>query len=411
MKLGPVNIVREHRMASLAYPSMQMFDSFGATPTWAGEKVTPQKMIQEAAVYSAVRQISEAVGRSPLSVYRRLDDDTREEARTHRSWRLLHDKPNSETTAHAFWAAVAVQLLVYENAYLLKAAEDPVAGVDTLWILDAASVRIDWVNGAKRFVIEGPPRRVFTSEDVLHIPGFSYEGLAGVTRAELCRQTLATALARAKFEGMFYSRGAKLSGVIHHPGRLGDKGTQRLSEQFKQWHSGQHHGVPVLEEGAQFAAQSMSMEDMQFVELRQLSLAEIAIMFQMPPAYLGASTGDSLTYATTESNQIQFVSQAVDPLAHRIDTAVSQDPELLPQNIMYARFNTDVLYVPDAKSRAERWQILHGLGVVDEAFIAAKENLPKPPPKPKPVVQAPPADENGSSSMEPAKMMQQLARP
>jgi phage portal protein BeeE len=62
----------------------------------------------------------------------------------------------------------------------------------------------------------------------------------------------------------------------------------------------------VLEEGVKFHTVGNPMKDMEFVAAQQMSRTDIAVMFKLPPNYLGGSSGDSLTYATVESNQIQF---------------------------------------------------------------------------------------------------------
>jgi len=143
------------------------------------------------------------------------------------------------------------------------------------------------------------------------------------------------------------------------------------------------HKIPVLEEGATMNQIGQSLEDMQFAQLAEQTRTEIAVLFNIPPAYLGAKSGDSLTYATTESNQIQFAQMAVLPIADTIGKALSSDPGLLPWNVMFAEFTLESLIRADAKTRAEVWKIYKDMGVVDEAYIASRENLPKPPPKPK----------------------------
>jgi phage portal protein BeeE len=58
----------------------------------------------------------EDVGQLPFKVYKDLGDGQKEEARSHRSWRMLHDRPNSFTTGGRFWSTVTVHLLLYGNA-------------------------------------------------------------------------------------------------------------------------------------------------------------------------------------------------------------------------------------------------------------------------------------------------------
>src|SRR6188472_2533643 len=96
----------EFRAGGLANPSYSTMEAFGVTSTYSGERVSTKQMLEESGVYSAVRMISEAIGMCPMKVYRVMDDDERIEARGHRSYRMLHDAPNSLCTAHDFWAAV-----------------------------------------------------------------------------------------------------------------------------------------------------------------------------------------------------------------------------------------------------------------------------------------------------------------
>lgn len=379
----------EEYRSSLAYPSADLLEAFGTTKTFAGEKVTRDKALGLAAVFAAVEKISEAIGSLPLKVFRVMDNDERVPATEHRAWRMLHDMPNEYTTAHTFWSTVAAQLLLGGNSYLLK--ERGATGmVEQLWLIDPDAVTIEW-NGAKTFLVQdGTSPRRYSTDEVLHVMGFSLNGGVGCSRIAYCRQSLGTALARARFEGEFYQRGGKFSGVVEYPGRLGEKGVENLASGFADKHAGagKRHGIPVLEEGATFKSTGMSLEDMQFVQGAQLSRSDIATLFNLPAAYLNASSGDSLTYATTESNQIQFATQAVAPLTNRIARALSSDPAILPWNVMYCEFVLEGLLRADMKTRAEYWKTLKEMGVVSEAYIASRENLPAPPPKPKPV--APP---------------------
>jgi HK97 family phage portal protein len=381
----------EFRASGLANPAGWLLDTFATSTSYSGERVTRRNAMGLAAVFSAVEKISEAVGSLPLKVYRVVDDDDRVEARAHRSYRMLHDKPNSQTTAHAFWSTVTAQLLLDGNSLLWK-ERDPFTGeVESLYLLDGSQWTIEWDGQRKMFKQDNNGRR-FSDEQILHIMGFSLDGLIGCSRITYCREALGTALGRSRFEGEFYAQGAHFEGVIEYPGRLGDQGVKNLSNAMQGRHHqpGKRHGTPVLEEGATYKPTSMSLADMQFVEGAQLSRSDIATMFNLPAAYLNASSGDSLTYATTESNQIQFAQQAVAPLTNRIAKALSSDPGILPQNVMYAEFVLEGLLRADMKTRAEYWASMKTTLGLDPEFIASRENIPQSAlvePEPAPVVE------------------------
>jgi HK97 family phage portal protein len=386
----------EFRTSTLGAPSSELLEALGVTASYTGERVTLDNAMELAAVRSAVAMISEAVGGLPLKVYRIMDDDERVEARNHRAWKMLHDKPNEHCTARRFWSATAAQLLIHENSFIYKERGFD-EEVESLYHLDPSQVKVE-MDGVKnkRYVIEGPPRKVYTAEEVLHIVGFSLDGYYGNSRITQAKQTLGAAIARAKFEGGFYKRGGKFPGTLNHPGRLGEKGVQSLSKQMAIWHGGVEsmHKIPVLEEGMKFDKAGMNMEEMQFAELAEQTRTEIAVLFNIPPAYLGATTGDSLTYATTESNQIQFAQMAVLPIADTIAKALSSDPSLLPWNVMYAEFVLESLLRADMKSRAEYWKTMKDVLGLDPEYIASRENIPRDALKEPEPIPVPPA-ENG----------------
>jgi HK97 family phage portal protein len=297
----------------------------------------------------------------------------------------LHDKPNDYATAHQFWSTVTSSLLLRGNAYAYKQLDEVTDEVEALWLLDPSTVTVEVSpsTNEKRFVqytLAGK-RRVYSVDEVVHFMGFSLDGIVGCSRIEYCRQTLGNTLGRHRFEAEFYANGTRVPGVIEHPGLLGDAAVTHLADTFKARHTGKgnRHKVPVLEEGATFHGIGMSLEDMQFVQQAQLSHTEVAVLFNLPPAYLGGSTGDSLTYATTESNQIQFAQMAVAPLTNRIAKTLSADPQILPWNVMYAEFVLEALMRADMKTRVEYWEKLLAMNVVSREFVAARESLPAPP--------------------------------
>lgn len=371
--------------AGFANPSPEFMDAMGVTATYSGQRVSVDKAMGMAAVYAGVSLIAETVGMLPLKIYRDVDGE-RVEADTHRSYRMLHDRPNPAMSAHVFWSAVAAHLLLYGNAFLPKVT-DPLTGfIESLYLEDPTCITVEWNGARKRFVDEGPPKRTWTEETMLHIVGFSLNGVTGVSPISMCRNPLGTAIARETFEGTFYKQGATMPGVIEYPGRLGAEGIKNLASGFAARHHGvdNMHQTPVLEEGAAFKPAQMALEDMQFVESKQMSRSDVAIIFRIPPSYLAASSGDSLTYATVEGNKIQLAQTAIMPLTHTIAQAVGQDPEILPQPSMYAEFTLEALLRADKITQATYWEKMHGMGVISEDSIAQFENLPKPPP-PKPV--------------------------
>jgi HK97 family phage portal protein len=169
-----------------------------------------------------------------------------------------------------------------------------------------------------------------------------------------CKDSFGAAMARDVYEGSFYKRGATLSAVVEMDGQVkGDAGVEAV-EGFGYRvvrRGGQGARVGVFENGAKLHTVGSPMKDLQFVEAQQMSRTDIAVMFKLPANYLGGSSGDSLTYATVESNQIQFALHAIAPWTNTIAKALAADPGIFPQTVYDAEFDLDVMLRADAGAR------------------------------------------------------------
>lgn len=376
---------REKRSTSgLQYPSDWLTDTIGGPLASAGTRVNVDKGLGLSPVWAAVSIISEDIGQLPFKVYRDAGDGEKSEARSHRAWRLLHDRPNSYTPAGRFWATVAVHILLYGNAFIRK-LRDESGQVDELVLLNPSFVTVKWwpLLGDKTFLYQPgnavEDRREFDDEDVLHIFGMSLDGIVGLSVIDQCRQSFGTAIARDEFEGEFYANGAVLSQAILMDGRIrSPEALQRFKDSMKVLFTGRgkRHGVAVFEDGAKPVAVGSPMKDMDFVAAQGMTRTDIAVMFKLPPNKLGGSSGDSLTYATVEMNQTAVAVDAVAPIAKTISDAVSQDPSILPQNVMSAEFVLEAMMRADAKSRGEFYTALAGVGAITADEIRKRENMP-----------------------------------
>lgn len=395
----------EFRSSGLANPAGWLLDSLVSSRTDSGERVTPATALGMIPVYGAVSMISSTVGKIPCKVYRNLDGD-KEEQRDHRAWRMLHDAPNPLMPAGRFWRLVVAHKLLYGNAMAEMRRSDPTLGlVDELWPLDPRQVTIAYDGReTKTFILrEGQKdERRIAGEDVLHWMDFSLDGIVGLSRLTQCRMGIGAIQARAVFESSFYLQGAKFQGIVEHPGRPNSKdATKNLRESIAGIYGGgrKAHQVGVLWEGANFKPVTMAMRDLEFVASKQLSATEVAVLFNLPPNKLGGLTGDSMTYANVEQNQIQYVQEAVEPQTVELQQTMSTNVSLFPQVSYFAEFELEALMRGDHPGRAAYYEKMFALKddegkraiAVDE--IRARENLPpakaEKPAEPPPIVEPP----------------------
>ena len=358
--------------STLANPDDWLVDALGGPATHSGKRVTIKGALGLAPVFSAVSIISETVGSLPFKVYEELAGDEKVEARTHRAWSLIHDAPNPSMPAHRFWSTVTAHLLLWGNAFLEK-RRGASSLVEELWLLDPSQIKVEWDGARKRFILEGPPRQVWTENEVVHLTGFSLDGVVGESVISRCRQSFGTVLAREEFEGTFYKRGAVHSGVLEHPESIGPKGLKNLRKSWKQVYGGNQHEVVILEEGMKFNPTTMPLKDLEFVAGQQLSRTDIAIMFRLPPSFLGGSAGDSLTYQTVEGNAIQFAQLAISPWTNVIGRTLSNDPSIFPMRTYVAECVLEGLLRGDSGSRSAFYGALYNINAITPNEIRQKE--------------------------------------
>lgn len=379
---------RKEQRDTLGNPSSDLFDALGGERTIAGERVDVTSSLAIADVFSACSIITETVATLPLKVYRQIDGAVTE-ASDHRAYRMLHSAPNPVVPAHRFWATATGHLLLWGNVFVEKLRNE--AGlVSELWLMHPSCVSVEWSSTRqKRFTIwDGATKRTLDDDRVLHIYGFSTDGLIGLSPIQQARQQLGIAKGRERFEAEVYAQQPFLTGVITHPGAISDSGV-KLRESWSAIYGGgssSRHSVGVLEEGATYTQLSAPLEDMQFVESQNMSKRTIAALFKIPPAYIGGSTGDSLTYQTVESNQIQLARQAIAPVTTNIAKFLEADAGIFPFSSWYPEFVLEGLLRGDSGARADFYKTMHEIGAITVNEIRERENMaPLDEPVPTPI--------------------------
>ena len=86
--------------------------------TTAGRNVNEFTAMQMTAVYSCVRVLAETLAGLPLHLYKRGDSNSKEKAKDHAIYFLLHDETNTEMTSFVFREKLMTLLLYWGNAYV-----------------------------------------------------------------------------------------------------------------------------------------------------------------------------------------------------------------------------------------------------------------------------------------------------
>lgn len=284
-------------------------------------------------LFAIVSQIGNAFASTEWHLYRRTsvrDKKRRTEVLNH-GFMTVWDKPNPFYTGRFFRETVQQHLdLVGEGVIVLYKIGNIVV---EMW-----PVRPDRIVPVKHptkyltgYVYKGPNGEEVPLEldQVIHIkypnPVDPYRGMGPV-------QTVLNDIDAAKYSAEwnknFFVNGARPGGIIKVDYRMGDDEFKAFVNRWRQQHQGvaNAHRVAVLE-NAEWQDTNFSMNDMQFVELRNLPRELIREAFAFPKPMLG--TVDDVNRANAEAGKEIMAEGQTIPRLSRWKDVVNAD--LLPQ--------------------------------------------------------------------------------
>jgi HK97 family phage portal protein len=274
--------------------------------THSGKKIDADSALELIPVYSAIQLISGAIASLPIKVYRDLPDGGRVAAPSHRAQRLM-DRPTPTMAGDEWRQIMLVHLLTWGNFYAAKEF-DQAGFVSALWPIHPQRVKVarkKGSDGLEYFVDDKP----FDEKGLLHIRGMGDDGVLGYSPIQHARHALGMAAALEEFTSKFFQNGARPGVILRHPSRISPEAAERLRAQWSAAHGGSKNAFStvVVEEGISVDTLTMPITDSELLGLSKLTLTQVALLYRIPPYMMGADSGGSLTYSTTELEGRHFV--------------------------------------------------------------------------------------------------------
>jgi HK97 family phage portal protein len=329
--------------------------AWGGGASASGIIVTPNTAMQAAAVYSCVQVLAQSVGMLPLNIMAEDDKGNRRIAKEHPLHELLHHQPNDYQTSVEFFEMMVVSLCLRGNAYAYVNRARSGRVVELLPI-HPDMVRVMMSDDFQlTYQITMPDGKFqdFKAGEILHVRGLTLNGWIGISPIAYARESIGLALATEKFGGQLFKNGAKMGGVLEHPGKVGEIAYQRLKDSFDAATSGENaHKTALLEEGMKFSKISMNADDAQFLETRKYQRSEIAAVFRVPPHMIGDL--ERATFSNIEQQSLDFINSALMPWLRRIEMTIRRDLFTAEdKKNLHVRFNVASLLRGDAAARKD----------------------------------------------------------
>jgi HK97 family phage portal protein len=211
---------------------------------------------------------------------------------------------------------------------------------------------------------------MFPASDMLHIRGFSVNGLLGASRITLAREAIALGLAQEQQAARWMGQGAKPSGMLTTDQKLGKDTAERLKSDFKSAAVGlQNSGKVIIgEQGLKFEKFGMSSQDLEFIASRKFQLEEVARIFRIPMHMIGELSRSTNNNVAQQAQE--YINFTLTGYTRRWQDKMSQCFGLRKDNLT-VEFDFRALTQADLTSRINNWRtmIMSMMGKPDEARI------------------------------------------
>lgn len=327
--------------------------------------VSDKEALQLAAVYRAVTVISTGIMQLGVRVRKNkveIDDIP-----------LFLRKPDTNTTMHTFLESTATSLALKGNAYwLVNTVRRGGADVPlSLQLLPYEEVepKGDVLGNTIEIRWRG---KNYNTKQFRHLKLMRVGGdVKGLGPIQAAMRSMRGALDAEQYANEFYENSGIPTGVLKTKGPLPDQST--LQKMQRQWTETVKlkNGVVVLADDFEYSKMSLSPAEMQFIEVRNYNITDMARLFSVDANLMIAPVaGSNLTYTNVEQAWIAFVRFGLMKYIAEIEDALSS---LLPDG-QDVKLNSDALLRADTKSRAEVHNLAKQWMTLDE--IRAIEGLP-----------------------------------
>lgn len=340
--------------------------------TKAGVTVGPRRALGITAWYSGVRYIAESCASLPVHTYR--DRGGVRSERADPPWLRKPDVEQPWFGLVEFWL---MSLLHKGNAFAFK-IRNPVGQVVGLRELHPDRVTTGIApDGTKRFLVDDN-ERPYTTRDVLHIPGLSWDGRFGLNPIQYGADALGAVAATDDYAARFFASGAHVGGLVTFKDHLTTAQAEAKRAEWDRFHQGllNAHQTAVLTGGAEYKPLALNAAETQLIESRQWGVTEMSRLLRLPPHKLyelSRSTNNNI-----EHQSIEATTDGIQPWAERIEAHVNFDPDLTPPN-NFIEFSLEGRLRGDTTSRFDAYAKAVGRPWMTPNEARALENRPAMP--------------------------------
>ncbi|AVL70860.1 phage portal protein [Oligella urethralis] len=350
-------------------------EPFSSYRSRAGSVVDVDTALKIASVWACVRLKAQTISSLPLH----LRDQDNKIAHGHNIYRLLHKAPNADMGPSEFKEVISSSLDLWGNFYAQIVRSG--SRIISLEILSAEEMTVERTkSGVIRYVYKED--EIFSEADILHIRGFTLDGLVGLSPIQYAAQTLGAQMDANNAADREFASGLKTGLVIESGERiLQPEQRERLRRNLREYSLPEKTNEPIVLEAGQKISNinglKMNPADAQLLESRYFGIEEICRAFGVPPQLIGHTDKASSWASSLEQTNMGFLTYGLQPMLVRIEQTMQRKLLIPSERDLYtAKFSVEGLLRSDSQSRASFYASMLQNGVMTRNEVRALENLP-----------------------------------
>jgi HK97 family phage portal protein len=344
----------------------------GGGRTKSGLRVNADTAMAISAVYRCLLIKSGTVGMLPLTLYKRKGSDDREKAVDHPLFKLTKTSPGRQCTAFNWKRTSQANLEMRGNAFSLI-DRDGAGRVAAMRTVPAHVVTCRQSKATGELFYDTPDEQGIPARRMLHLRGFSWDGLVGMSTLELARETMGLALSTESAGAEAFGKGAIPPVIISVKGNPDPVQRKKYRDDWVELYQGQRYAPAIVGEMVKAEALNLNLEDMQFLQSRKFQVVEVCRWFGVPPHKVYEL--DRATFSNIEHQGIEWLQDSIDPIL--VNWEAEMNMSLLTrseQDEYYFEFDRVALLRTDVKTRYEAYKLGREIGDLSVDEIRRFEN-------------------------------------
>jgi HK97 family phage portal protein len=362
MKLFGLDIKRSVKMSeSIADLDRRMDAQYDGGGQWNGHAPpSGTAAMNLATVFNAATIRTQYLAMPPLHTYYVDGTGKKEKFKGSPVYSLLYNRPNPLMTAYSWKTAMELHAMFYNGGFS-RIERDVLGRPIWIWLLDAGSGRVTpkLIDNGRKLVwryrqLDGSFIE-YPDEDIIHIPGLSFDGIDGDGVIKLASRSLYLSKAVEEFGADFFQNGMHPGGVASTEQSLSDMAHKHVKESLEGWSKPENnHKTILLESGLTWNKITFTPDEAQFLGTRQFQDVEVARWFNLPLRMLKMADASGLR--NVEQITIEMITGTMLPRyiawEQELNTKLFGNINGTLSN-RFCKFTVDGLLRGDSKTRAE----------------------------------------------------------